>query len=86
MMRAAIERPRTLTTWGRHWRGHWFREHRINCVCDAQPGRFRKGQRIGGCGRPHCYLCHGEKLFGRPKLDDLRHRATMRESIAECLT
>src|SRR5262249_25465631 len=37
----------------------------VDCVCDVQVGRFRKGRAIG-CGRPRCYLCHGAKLLQEP--------------------
>jgi len=61
MRRASIERPRTLRVWRAHNR---FIHDGLptNCRCDEQPGRFRKGQRIGGCGRPRCGLCKRHKL------------------------
>lgn len=34
-------------------------------------GRFRKRKPLD-CGRAQCKLCHGEKLFNRPSVKDLR--------------
>lgn len=65
MRRAAIEKARALRTWREHNRIVHNNEE-TGCVCDQQPNRFRKGQRRGGCGRPRCYMCHGEKLFKIP--------------------
>jgi hypothetical protein len=28
----------------------------------VEPGHFRKGRRIGGCGNARCQLCHAEKF------------------------
>ena len=63
MRRASLERPRTL----RVWRAHNRLIHEgdsTDCVCDEQPGRFRKTQRVAGCGNARCYLCHWNKLLG----------------------
>src|SRR3989442_3642090 len=80
MRRAAIEKSRTL----RIWRGHLTTHGgKIACDCELQPGRFRKSQRIGGCGRPRCWLCHFDKLAGLPTVSDLRSFATEREGLAE---
>jgi hypothetical protein len=54
MQRAAIERVRTIRTWRSHLRTHGAQ---VLCVCELQPGRFRKSQRVGGCGRARCWLC-----------------------------
>ena len=80
MKRAAVEKVRTVRTWSRH-----FRTHRlpIRCECEFQVGRFRKAQRIGGCGKARCYLCHFEKLSGIPKVQELRGAATLREGLTE---
>jgi hypothetical protein len=65
MRRAALERPRTLRVWRRHLARHLaFSPAAILCVCEFQPGRFRKGERVGGCRRARCYLCHPGKLLG----------------------
>ncbi|MBC8000229.1 MAG: hypothetical protein IAF58_19900 [Leptolyngbya sp.] len=34
-------------------------------------GRFRKRKPLD-CGRTQCKLCHGEKLFNRPSVKDVR--------------
>lgn len=49
MRRAALERPRTLRVWRQHLAGHSDTDL---CRCEFQPGRFRKGERVGGCGNP----------------------------------
>lgn len=69
MRRAALERSRAL----RVWREHNRIVHNgldTGCICDQQPNRFRKGQKRGGCGKPRCYLCHGEKLLDLPTYQD----------------
>lgn len=84
MKRAALDRARTLNVWGRHYRNHLWEvqasggQGKVKCVCDQQPGRFRKGQKVAGCGKPQCYLCHGEKLLGIPK-----HRDRKMEQVIE---
>ena len=60
MRRAFAERQRAL----RLWRAHNRLVHAgmgTSCVCDQQPGRFRKGQKIGGCGKSRCWLCKGHR-------------------------
>lgn len=80
MKRAAKERARTKNVWRKHFNNHVRTnqasggQRAIACPCDVQVNRFRKGQRIFGCGRPRCFLCHGEKLLGIPK-----HRDRKRE-------
>lgn len=80
MRRAAIEKHRTLRIWRAHLATH---KQPVVCSCDLQPGRFRKSQRIGGCGRTRCWLCHGEKLAGRPTQGDVRAIARYREGLIE---
>jgi len=75
--RAAQERARTLRVWRRHLTFH--DRSRVLCVCELQPGRFRKGQRARGCGKARCYLCHGDKLLQRPTLHQRRANVTLRE-------
>lgn len=82
MQRAAIEKLRTLRTWRSHLAMHG---ERIACDCELQPGRFRKTQRIGGCGRPQCWLCHFGKLSGQLTARDLRWIAKEREGLKEVL-
>jgi hypothetical protein len=64
MRRAAIERARALRVWKDHNRIIHGNEDDTGCICDKQPNRFRKGQKRGGCGKPRCYMCHGDKLLG----------------------
>jgi hypothetical protein len=69
MRRAALERQRTLRVWRQHLAGHSDADL---CHCEFHPGRFRKGQRIGGCGTPRCWLCHAGKLMGDATLQERR--------------
>ena len=78
MRRASLERPRTL----RVWRAHNRVTHDdipTECVCDEQPGRFRKGQRIGGCGQQRCWLCKPHKLTNEPRAYEYRASLSHRE-------
>jgi len=75
--RAAQERKRTLQVWRRHLS---FHEHgTMLCSCELQPGRFRKGRRVGGCGKSRCYLCHGEKLLKQPTPQQWRANRALQE-------
>lgn len=85
MKRAAIEKLRTLHLWRTHLRKHRAEGTAVACVCELQPGRFRKSQRIGGCGNPRCWVCHSGKLGGEPTLKQLRSRRTFNEGLAEVL-
>jgi hypothetical protein len=80
MKRAAFERVRTLRTWRAHLSTH---EQPVLCACDFQLGRFRKSQRVGGCGRARCWLCHSDKLAGRLTRKQQIIRVIEREGIAE---
>ena len=83
MRRAFVERQRAL----RVWRAHNRLVHAgmdTSCVCDQQPGRFRKGQKIGGCGKSRCWLCKGHKLEKRPTVRDYRKAISYREWRSEC--
>jgi hypothetical protein len=77
MKRAAQERMKTLTTWRRHLATHVSKPDL--CACELQPGRFRKGQRIGGCGKAKCYVCHCEKLLKKPRRPQRRSDESWRE-------
>ncbi len=77
MKRAALERQRTVAIWRRHLASHHGTD--VLCTCEFQPGRFRKGQRIGGCGNAQCYLCHYDKLLGLPTLSQRRADVSFRE-------
>ena len=80
MKRAAEEKHRTLKTWREHLRAH---QGVVVCECEFQAGRFRKGQRIGGCGKSRCWLCHSEKLSGMPTKQQQRNGAILAEGLAE---
>ena len=60
MRRASLERPRTLRVWRAHKR-IIHNDLATDCLCDDQPGRFRRGQRISGCTRPRCGFCQFHK-------------------------
>jgi hypothetical protein len=78
MRRASLERARTV----RVWRAHQVLIHDglpTSCVCDEQAGRFRKGQRFGGCARPRCGLCKRHKLNREPNPRDCRAALSYRE-------
>lgn len=83
MKRAAVEKLRTKNVWLAHLRRH--RGEAVACVCEFQMGRFRKGQRVGGCGNPRCWVCHSEKLGREPRLSQLRSIETFKEGLAEAL-
>lgn len=81
MKRAAQKRKRILQIWRRHFS---FHEPRIVlCACELQPGRFRKGRRVWGCGKSRCYLCHGEKLLKQPTLQQRRANTALQEWLQE---
>ena len=82
MRRAAFERARTV----RVWRAHLLTVHPdgVNgCACELQPGRFRKGQRVAGCGLVRCFVCKGSKLLGRPTLQEERSDISFNEWLRE---
>ena len=82
MRRAVVERQRTL----RVWRNHNLLVHagtETGCVCDKQPGRFRKGQKVAGCGKSRCWLCKSEKLAKRPTARDHRQELRYKEWSSE---
>ncbi len=80
MKRAASEKTRTLQVWRKHLIKH---RGNLQCVCEFQPGRFRKAQRVGGCGRTQCWLCHGDKLAGLATLRERRAAAALCEGLVE---
>lgn len=47
-----------------------FYSHVMDVLVDSA-GRFRKRKPLD-CGRAKCKLCHGEKLYNRPSVKDLR--------------
>ena len=78
MRRASLERPRTIRTWRSHNR-IIHNDLATGCICDEQPGRFRKGQRVAGCGRPRCGLCKWYKLNHVASPRDYRAALAYRE-------
>ncbi|MDQ2697024.1 MAG: hypothetical protein M3Z21_16930 [Pseudomonadota bacterium] len=78
MQRAAVERRHTLHVWRQHLSFVHGHEAAL-CACERQPGRFRKGQRIAGCGKSRCYLCHRDKLLGRPTFQQRRANISLDE-------
>ena len=85
MYRASIERERALRIWKAHNQLIHNGEADTGCACDQQPNRFRKGQKQGVCGRPRCYLCHGDKLLGNPTKADWVARDRARASWLDYL-
>ena len=77
MKRAHEERLHTIHIWRQHLA--WHGSGPLLCVCEFQIGRFRKGQRVGGCGKARCYLCHREKLCKRPPLQQRRADISYKE-------
>jgi hypothetical protein len=87
MQRAAKERLRTLNIWRRHMReAHGWPKKEITCACDLQANRFRKGQKVHGCGNARCYMCHGEKLLGIVKRKHELFEVEEKEGIKEWLS
>jgi hypothetical protein len=86
MKRANVERPRTIRVWRQHLAEHG--PGPLACSCEMQPGRFRKGQRVGGCSQAQCYLCHGDELLKRPtrqqRRSDLAYREWLRATVWSC--
>ena len=80
MKRATSERPRTLRIWRKHLKIHGGDSL---CRCELEPGRFRKTQRIGGCGRSRCWLCHYDKLAGLATRQERRAAARLQEGLVE---
>lgn len=82
MKRAHQERPRTVRMWRQHLSLH--DPELLLCPCEFQPGRFRKGQRIGGCGKARCDVCHGDKLRKRPTRQQRWSDLSYKEWVREC--
>ena len=82
MRRASLECSRTLLI----WRAHKALVHSglpTTCQCDEQAGRFRKGQRRGGCSRPRCGICKRHKLLDEPTRRDYQAALAYREWARE---
>lgn len=79
MYRAAIEKLRTVKTWRTHQQLN--HNNRI-CGCDNEVNRFRKGQKIHGCGRGRrCRVCSLEKYYDRPRISDLKQMDRERDYV-----
>ena len=81
MKRASLERQPTVRLWRQHLA--WHGPGPLARGCESQVGRFRKGQRVGGCGRSRCCLCHGDKLLKRPTLEQRRSASSYGEWVSE---
>jgi len=79
--RASTEYSRTVRVWREHLA--WHGAGPLACVCEFQIGRFRKGQRVWGCGKARCYLCHGDKLLKRPTRKQHQANTAYREWLRE---
>ncbi|ODU38456.1 MAG: hypothetical protein ABS92_13705 [Thiobacillus sp. SCN 63-374] len=78
MQRAAREKCRALQQ-----RKRWLVLARAQGIpADARPANFfRKHQRIGGCGKARCWLCHGGKLAQHPTPQTRRAAARFAEAM-----
>lgn len=81
MRRAALERPRTIRVWLSHNR-EYHDSLPTRCRCDEQPGRFRKGERIGGGCSSHC-PCKLHKRLKAVVHRDYRAAHSYREQVVE---
>ncbi|MHC5538352.1 hypothetical protein ACYOEI_09000 [Singulisphaera rosea] len=93
MRRWHEEYPQTLREWKKHYLSHVEvnvrsgREigkdpYEVDCVCDLQRGRFRKG-RAFSCKTPRCLICHGEKYPRRePTKQERFADQKLREELA----
>lgn len=86
MYRAAKERPLAL----RKWKAHNKLVHlgkKTGCICDEQPNRFRKTDRIAGrCGNRHCWMCYGigdEKRMGIPTHNQIKETMSYKEQLQD---
>jgi hypothetical protein len=82
MKRDHLELGRTKHTHQLHLRSPHSRDNLTDCVCEFQPGRFRK-QKALGCGRARCLLCHFEKIFGIPKASDRVRKQRFADSLED---
>lgn len=54
----------------------------VDCPCEFQVGRFRKGKALG-CGRSRCLLCHFEKVFGIPSVSERLRKQRFLDSLRD---
>lgn len=80
MKQAALELQRTQARWRKFLRK--YDDFPLPKHAD-QAGRFRKGCRVGGCGNPRCFVCHGDKLSGLPTRSEKRAISQAREEARE---
>lgn len=83
MKRAALERPRTVREWQRHVAA--VHDGDIGqCVCNQQPGRFRKTDAFD-CGVTRCRVCHYDKFLGRryKTFAEIKSDITYREQLID---
>jgi len=80
MKRAALDRQRSVRAWRRYMAAPDLAGHPDRSL---QPGHFRKGLRIGGCGNSGCRLCHAGKIDGYPTLQEWRHSFSYREQLLD---
>jgi hypothetical protein len=89
MKRSTVERSRTLRVWKEHNRIIHNNE-KTGCVCDEQPNRFRKGERVAGrCGNMHCQICYGrfdDKRMKRPTVKILKENERFAYELEEYYT
>ena len=85
--RAALEKNRTRRTWKKHISfAHAYEIQTTGitaCICDQQVNRFRKGQKMLGCGQPQCMSCHPGKVLGKPTIAELKARVVEKEGRSE---
>lgn len=81
MKRAAEERTRTVREWKRHV-AITHAGDASRCLCDRQPGRFRKVHGTG-CHRPRCMACHGEKILKIPRRAQRRANESYHQQLRE---
>ena len=83
MRRAALERARTLRAWRLHLRLVHPGPDPPLCICESQPGRFRKTERIRGCGKARCWLCKRAKLMHTPRCRERLSNISYHEWLLE---
>lgn len=54
--------------------------YKVDCICDTQIGRFRKKD-AWDCGKPRCYMCHGQKLLKHKKHCEKKSDLNFKEQL-----
>jgi hypothetical protein len=84
MYRAAVEKTRTLKTWKQHNIRVHKGEDETGCICDRQANRFRKGQKILGCGKgSRCLFCSNPRNRGELPRHELKQMDRERDQLAD---